>query len=301
MSLIQEFKYQVEALNGADFQVVSGRLTTLLDWMESQPQIKHVLDDLRATGEGKAIIAHAGWHKPPQAKTPKDIASVGLEFIEACRAHDLWQVAMNWGVQEYNAGNSIQPHSDKAVKSYIEPFLNYVLRHLPPEESDQAPQQSTSAIIPVAIQESLQGFKQDHPDVRKACFVMMRFGETDGDLSIEQTIKTVLAKYGLVGLLARDKEYHEDLYSNIQTYIHGCGFGIAVFERIESDEFNPNVSLEIGYLLGIRKPVLLLKDASLPVLQTDLMGKMYRSFDPMRSGQTIPRQVEGWLEDKGFI
>ena len=28
--------------------------------------------------------------------------------------------------------------------------------------------------------------------------------------------------------LARDKEYHEDLYPNIQTYMHGCGFGIAI-------------------------------------------------------------------------
>jgi hypothetical protein len=269
--------------------------------MESQPEIKKVLDDLRATGKGKEIITQAGWHRPPAAKTPKDIASVGLEFIEACRADDLWQVAMNWGVQEYSAGSSIQPHSDKAVKSYIEPFLNYVLRQLPPDESSQVTQQHGPAIIPVAIQESLQGFKKDHPDVRKACFVMMRFGDTEGHLSIEQSIKSVLAKYGLVGLLARDKEYHEDLYSNIQTYIHGCGFGIAVFERIESDEFNPNVSLEVGYLLGIRKPVLLLKDTSLPVLQTDLMGKMYRSFDLMRSAQTIPHQVESWLEDKGFI
>ena len=41
-----------------------------------------------------------------------------------------------------------------------------------------------------------------------------------------------------------DKEYHEDLLPNILIYLHGCGMGVAVFERIEAEDFDPNVSLE---------------------------------------------------------
>ena len=130
---------------------------------------------------------------------------------------------------------------------------------------------------------------------------MMRFGETTAHKAIETAIKNVLMKYGFTGLLARDKEYNEDLYPNIQTYMHGCGFGIAVFERIESDDFNPNVSLEVGYLLGLKKLVLLLKDKTLETLHTDLVGKLYRSFDPLHPDETIASQIEQWLEDKGMI
>ena len=94
--------------------------------------------------------------------------------------------------------------------------------------------------------DSLQRFRSDHPDPRRVFFIMMRFGDTSAHQGIEEAIKAVLKTYGFTGLLARDKEYHEDLYPNIQTYMHGCSFGIAVFERIQSDDFNPNVSLEVG-------------------------------------------------------
>jgi nucleoside 2-deoxyribosyltransferase len=102
-------------------------------------------------------------------------------------------------------------------------------------------------------------------------------------------------------LRADDKEYHDDLFANIQTYIHGCGFGIAVIERIEKDEFNPNVALEIGYMLALKKPVCILKDKTVPVLQADLIGRLYKQFDPQDVSKTIPDQLTKWLLDKGFI
>jgi hypothetical protein len=213
----------------------------------------------------------------------------------------LWNIAMNLGIQEYNVGNQIGPHSDKALNGYILPFLNYVFQRLPHEQASSPTAPSVQQVIPVAIQESLQKFRSDFPDPRKVCFIMMKFGTTTAHADIEAGIKAVLSKYGFIGLLARDKEYHEDLYPNIQTYMHGCGFGIAVFERIESDDFNPNVSLEVGYLMGLKKMVLLLKDKTLQTLHTDLVGKLYRSFDPLHPDKTIGSEVERWLEDKGFI
>ena len=98
-----------------------------------------------------------------------------------------------------------------------------------------------------------------------------------------------------------DKEYHDDLFSNIITYIYGCEFGIAVFERLESNNFNPNVSLEVGFLLGLKKKVCFLKDKTINVLHTDLVGKLYRPFDPQDPENTIKEQLLKWLEDKNLI
>jgi len=40
--------------------------------------------------------------------------------------------------------------------------------------------------------------------------------------------------------------------------MHGSAFGIAIFERLTSDIFNPNVSLEVGYMMAMHKPILYL-------------------------------------------
>lgn len=129
---------------------------------------------------------------------------------------------------------------------------------------------------------------------------MMRFGKTKAHGEIVKAIRDTLMNYELSGLRADDKDYHEDLFPNIQTYMHGCQFGIAVFERIEQEDFNPNIALEVGYMLALRKPVLLLKDKTLKHLQTDLVGKLYRPFDPQDPAATIPREVNRWLEDRNL-
>ncbi len=74
-----------------------------------------------------------------------------------------------------------------------------------------------------------------------------------------------------------------------------------MFERIEADEFNPNIALEVGYLLALRKPVCLLKDKTVKSLHTDLVGKLYRDFDPEDPAATIPTVLRQWPQDKGII
>ena len=65
--------------------------------------------------------------------------------------------------------------------------------------------------------------------------------------------------------------------------------------------FNPNVSLEVGILLGLRKPVCLLKDKTLSVLHTDLIGKLYRTFDPHNPAHSIPDALRAWLKDREIV
>lgn len=154
---------------------------------------------------------------------------------------------------------------------------------------------------PPAITDSLARFQQDHPDAGKTAFIMMRFSSSAFHTEIAQAIKKVLADHGITGLRADDRQYHDDLMPNIETYIYGCGFGIAVFERIEQDDFNPNVSLEVGYMLGLRKRVCLLKDKTLRILQADLVGKLYGVFDVQDIQSSIQRELTKWLNDRPSV
>lgn len=158
-----------------------------------------------------------------------------------------------------------------------------------------------SSEIPITVQVSLRKFQKDHPDPTRTAFIMMKFGRTTAHDAIVGAIRDTLAPLGIVGVRADDKEYNDDLFPNILTYIYGSAFGIAVFERIEADDFNPNVSLEVGYMLALGRDVCLLKDKTLKTLQTDLMGKMYRTFDPLDPQTTIPDGVIKWLRDKNLI
>lgn len=156
-------------------------------------------------------------------------------------------------------------------------------------------------VIPAVIQESLSKFKIDFPDPNKAIFVMMQFIKKAAHDEIFEGINTVLDSHGLFGVRADFKQYHDDVFPNVMTYMYGCRYGIAVFERIENEAFNPNVSLEVGYMMAMNKAVCLLKDRTLKTLHTDLVGKLYKEFDPKTPKSTIPGEVTQWLRDKGII
>jgi hypothetical protein len=160
---------------------------------------------------------------------------------------------------------------------------------------------SSSPYVPVEIQESLAAFRQAHPEPGKIGFIVMKFSKSKAHDNIVQAIRNTLSPFGIQALRADDRRYHDDLYQNIQTYMYGCGFGIAVFERLESDVFNPNVSLEVGYMLALKKPVFLLKEKTLPSLQADIVGKLYESFDTQDPIGTIPSALSKWMKDKGVI
>lgn len=159
---------------------------------------------------------------------------------------------------------------------------------------------SDDAITIPEIAKEIEAFNADYKG-KKTAFIIMQFSKTIAHDKIVQTIKDTLKKHDIIGLRADDKEYADDLFANIKTYMHCCNFGIGVFERILEDNFNPNVSIEVGYMMGLRKNVCLLKDQTLKNLPTDLMGKLYKQFDPQDVEKTLPDQVEKWMKDKGII
>lgn len=185
---------------------------------------------------------------------------------------------------------------DEYIQSIVKEYVNTVL------QTKRKPDGKISdeALSLPEIASGLEKFRADHPIGSKTAFIIMQFGNTKPHEALVTCIKYTLGKHGILALRADDKQYMDDLFPNIKTYMHACDFGVAVFDRITEDDFNPNVSLEVGYMLGMGKNVLLLKDKTLKYLQTDLTGKLYKQFDTTDIDNTMPQQIEKWLSDKGF-
>ena len=129
----------------------------------------------------------------------------------------------------------------------------------------------------------------------------MQFNNTRLHNEIEQVLVEHLKKYDILVLRADNKEYCDDLLTNILTYMHVCHFGIAIYERITENDFNPNVSFEVGYMMGLDKSVCILKDNTLKTLHSDLAGKIYKPFDTQNIEQTLVPVIDKWLVDKEII
>ena len=128
-------------------------------------------------------------------------------------------------------------------------------------------------------------------------FIMMRFRETPENRAIRTCIRNTLNKHKLIAQFADDLAVADTLWDNVCCYMLGCSFGIAVVEEIEERSFNPNVALELGFMLAIQKPVLVLKDKRVPNLPTDLVGRLYREFDSYNLEVTVEAVIDGWIEE----
>lgn len=164
-----------------------------------------------------------------------------------------------------------------------------------------APVRSPVDEAPLHVRASLIRFLEDHPEYDRNCFLMMALGRSPDRSRVYTAIRRVLGDLRFTVLRADQRRYSDDLLTNVETYIHGCAFGISVHERIESETQNPNVALEIGYLLGIGKPVCLLKERTVPSLPVDLMGRLYVEFDLQRLRPSLRESLTRWLEDYRFI
>lgn len=302
MTAKSKFISKRDPIGFANFDEIGERLIAFLDWIEQQAELLEILEFLNAKN-GEPLLEDANKHgRPPRATTAEEIASVGYELLKYLREKkiQLWDLALTFHIMPSYSTNQLSDYVDAVMSRYVNPFLNALQNFLRDDEPKATPVAQPSQ-SPPEIAHSLARFKKDHDDPSKVGFLIMRFEDTDAHSAIQEALKATLKKHGLTAVRADEKRYHDDLFYNVQTYLHGCSFGIAIFERISTEDFNPNVSLEVGYLLAMRIPVLLLKDQNLKAMQTDLVGKIYDPFDFQKPAETIPPKVEKWLQDKGIV
>ena len=142
---------------------------------------------------------------------------------------------------------------------------------------------------------------EDHPKTAFNAFLMMRFADTPVNRAIVEEVRASLSRYAISVLRADQRSYAESLWDNVRSYMDACDLGVAIFDQTPNNDFNPNVSLELGYMMATGlKRLLLLKDKNLPRLPSDLVGHLYREFDPGDVTPSIRRATQDWLRDVGI-
>lgn len=185
---------------------------------------------------------------------------------------------------------------DRAIASIAGSYLDGVMA-----SADQARAESEARALlnahPNASAGLLEGIKAAAADLRpeRGVFVMMRYLEGENYAAIEHAIARILREFGLEPRLAKDKAYSDDLWENVRIYMHASQYGIAVFEEIDTRSFNPNVSIELGYMYALGRRVLLLKERRMPAIPTDIVGRIYKTFDSYRIEETVSARVAEWL------
>lgn len=303
-SLVEEFEVRRTYLTNIAYSEAGPRISGFYQWLKSEEIIREIVTRLEEETGAAALLENSNYHEPPKASTPEEVAGVGCILMRRISGgeepHDL---SHTYGIRPPFQSSSVQDVFEALFERYISPALDYLQRRLRLSEvtSDRVNIPVLSPGYPAEIHEGLIRFRKDHPDSNRAAFVMMQFGSTPMHKEIIDSIRETLGKYGIAALRADDKQYHDDLFGNVLTYLYGCSFGIAVFERLEAEDFNPNVSLEVGYMRALRSSVCLLKDRTLRTLQTDLVGRLYKEFDPQDPSGTISSELEKWLRDKDII
>ena len=168
-------------------------------------------------------------------------------------------------------------------------------REPPPDDGDRFVSLRPDVRSPPDLQQTLQRFYGFHPQTELSGFVIMRFGETPEHMKIIKLIEYV-ASSTKVHLLRADHAKLDRLnLSNIETYMHGCSFGLAFLEDAEATGYNFNVAFEVGYMRALRKPMLLMKSTSLTRMPSDLFGDLYEGYDPRSGVGEIATQIIRWI------
>lgn len=128
-----------------------------------------------------------------------------------------------------------------------------------------------------------------------AIFVIMPFREELN--KVYEIIKDIFASKGYLAIRADEKEFTNDLWENVRVYLECCNVAVAVFDKNDQDNFNPNIAIEVGYMLSKGNKVCLLKDKKLPKLPSDLISKMYKEYDSDDVEGTLPEQLGLWIRD----
>src|SRR2546423_14257172 len=98
-SLAQQLEHRSQVLADLNWQEASQRLQGLLEWMESQPEGKAILDNLDVEVDGMTLLNAADHHHPPAAGTESEIAAVGLALMRAAKDSPLFKIVTVKGIK----------------------------------------------------------------------------------------------------------------------------------------------------------------------------------------------------------
>jgi hypothetical protein len=157
-------------------------------------------------------------------------------------------------------------------------------------------------LAPPALLQPLRGFLADHQFERNV-FGMTRFPDEELEAKGPDPVapaldiaRRVCELHGLEFHLASDRAMHDDLWMNVSAHMWASHYGIAFFEDRRERGLNYNMTIEVGGMLLAGRRCLLLKDASIKKMPTDLVGQIYKAVDLDNAGQ-VARAVHTWIRE----
>jgi|GEM_PF-7020501 hypothetical protein len=145
------------------------------------------------------------------------------------------------------------------------------------------------------------------------CFVMMRYRTGKAFQKIEQIIRDTLGDHRIHAAMARDGNIaqHNLLWENVCAYMDNCEYGIVVFDNITDfrpgeARANPNLCLELGYMLALERRCLVLVDTAnnapnMDAIFSDLQGYLVAYFDSTKLDKTLTPVIKNWIHQQTLI
>lgn len=137
----------------------------------------------------------------------------------------------------------------------------------------------------------------------KSVFIMTKFPDDQNPKPIDLELKKIIQEVrdavtakGFIPRLAYDKRYHPNLWDNVEMYLLGCKYGIAIVENKYQHELNPNVTMEWGWMRGMDRNVLFLVENSFDLARADISGLIQDRFAWNNPSADIIRAIDSWLQ-----
>lgn len=160
------------------------------------------------------------------------------------------------------------------------------------------------------LQPGLDHIQKFYTDPDRHVFVMTKFPATSPSLRkdviltaiLEQIVETCRESFGLTAVIASTRNHGGNIWENAQVHCLACTYGIAVLENKHTDEFNPNVAMEAGFMSALGKNVMLLVEDSFPP-RADIQGRICYPFhwgDADPDLESVASAVRQWLDNQGL-
>jgi uncharacterized protein Ymh len=117
----QEYRYRTSELASLDFADATARLAGFIEWLETDSRSAAVLSDLRSC-DIQPLLGAAGYQNPPKARTPEDVAAIGLALIE--QGMEIVDIGFAIGVR--STSSHVQDTQDEIMRRYIRPLMKFL-------------------------------------------------------------------------------------------------------------------------------------------------------------------------------
>jgi hypothetical protein len=141
-----------------------------------------------------------------------------------------------------------------------------------------------------------------HHSYEKSVFIMTKYPENPPKSALDTQLQAVIdlvkdavTTQGYTPLLASEKRYHPELFRNIEVYLLGCSKAIAIVESKHTNELNPNVTMEWGWLRASDRQVLYLVERGFDKARADIGGLIEDYFDWNNPKPGVDAAVKAFL------